>query len=299
MKANLATIGVNGKVKLNVCGAAANGENDVDSIAVWAQKAGKATGIVTTTRITHASPAGTYAHVANRDFECDTDVGKNGGNSTDCRDIASQLVLDETGKRFNVILGGGWRKFLPTNYTDKNGLTGERSDGVDLISVWKATHKNGKFVSNKKQLNSVDFHHTDHLFGLFAPDHMSYNLSADREKEPSLREMTESAIKILSRKKEGYFLFVEGGRIDHGHHETKARKALDETVQFSDAIQAAVDVTDEEDTLIIVTADHAHTMSISGYPSRGNDILGISNKDIGLGKCLDKLSTLTISSSKT
>lgn len=66
-----------------------------------------------------------------------------------------------------------------------------------------------------------------------------------------------------------------GGLIDLGHHDNKARKALDETVQFSEAIQAAVDITNQKDTLIIVTADHSHTMMMSGYPKRGNDILGV------------------------
>jgi alkaline phosphatase len=64
-----------------------------------------------------------------------------------------------------------------------------------------------------------------------------------------------------------------GGRIDHAHHDTKAHLALDETVEFAKAVQTAADLTDEEDTLIVVTADHAHTMSLSGYPARGNDIL--------------------------
>ena len=69
-------------------------------------------------------------------------------------------------------------------------------------------------------------------------------------------------------------VLLTGGRIDHGHHATTARYALDETVEFAKAIQAAVELTREEDTLIVVTADHAHTMSYNGYPVRGNDIFG-------------------------
>ena len=67
---------------------------------------------------------------------------------------------------------------------------------------------------------------------------------------------------------------VSGGRIDHAHHSTKAHLALDETVEFAKAIQAAVDMTEEKDTLIVVTSDHGHTLTISGYPSRGTDIFG-------------------------
>ncbi|KAF2886528.1 hypothetical protein ILUMI_19648, partial [Ignelater luminosus] len=101
--------------------------------------------------------------------------------------------------------------------------------------------------------------------------------------------MTEKAIKLLSHGENGYFLFVEGGRIDHAHHSTKARKALNETVEFHKAIQVAVGMTNPEDTLIVVTSDHAHTMSLNGYPDRGNDILGIG------GKARDKLPYTTLS----
>lgn len=65
-----------------------------------------------------------------------------------------------------------------------------------------------------------------------------------------------------------------GGRIDHAHHSTKAQLALEETVQFDEAIKTAMERTNEEDTLIVVTADHGHTLSFSGYPSRGDSILG-------------------------
>lgn len=116
---------------------------------------------------------------------------------------------------------------------------------------------------------------TEYLLGLFDKSHCQYHLDANPETEPTLAEMTEAAIKVLSRDDAGYFLFVEGGRIDHAHHDTLAWKALDETEQFSIAIQKAVDITSRSDTLIVVTSDHAHTMSMSGYPKRGNKILGV------------------------
>lgn len=96
--------------------------------------------------------------------------------------------------------------------------------------------------------------------------------------EPSLSQMTETAIKILQKEDKGFFLFVEGGKIDIAHHENKARLALEETLEFDKAIQIAAKLTNENDTLIVVTADHAHTMSINGYPQRGFDILGIYGK---------------------
>lgn len=118
------------------------------------------------------------------------------------------------------------------------------------------------------------------MLGLFDASHIPYNLERDSSVVPSLEEMTEAAIKMLEKSPQGYFLFVEGARIDMAHHEAQARKAFEETSEFSKAVQKAVDITNEEDTLIVVTSDHAHTMSISGYPERGNDILGLGGKDM-------------------
>lgn len=117
---------------------------------------------------------------------------------------------------------------------------------------------------------------TDYLMGLFAASHCEYNLDANATRDPTLVEMTEAAIKILSKSENGFFLFVEGGRIDHAHHDTLAKKSLDETSVFSQAIQRARNLTSTEDTLIVVTSDHSHTLTFSGYPERGNDILGIA-----------------------
>lgn len=103
---------------------------------------------------------------------------------------------------------------------------------------------------------------------------MSFNTDRNPTKEPSLQEMTESAIRILEKGDKGYFLFVEGGRIDMAHHKTLAHKALDETAEFSKAVQKAVEMTNEEDTLIVVTSDHAHTMSYAGYAQRGSEVFG-------------------------
>lgn len=267
---------MNGRVKLNDCTASTMPSNQVNSLADWAQRAGKSTGIVTTTTVTHASPSAVYAHSSNRNFECDADVSRIMNDTTNCQDIASQLVNNWPGNEFKVIFGGGRAKFIPNTETDVDGNSGERLDGINLIEQWKSNRDDAYVVYDKAGLESLDFMQSEYVMGLFTPGHMTYNLEADREKEPSLSEMTEAAIQILQKEPNGYFLFVEGGRIDHGHHDAKARKALDETVQFSEAIKRAVELTDREDTLIIVTSDHAHTMSISGYPNRGNNILGLS-----------------------
>jgi alkaline phosphatase len=122
-----------------------------------------------------------------------------------------------------------------------------------------------------------------HVLGLFSPSHMAYESAraSDVGGEPSLAEMTAAAIDRLSRDADGYVLLVEGGRIDHAHHEGRAGEALSETVAYDDAIRAALRLTSREDTLIIATADHSHTLTMSGYARRGSPILGLSTDDNG------------------
>ena len=112
--------------------------------------------------------------------------------------------------------------------------------------------------------------------GLFGESHVPYEI--DRVSEdvaPGIVDMTRTAINFLQKnKKQGFFLLVEGGRIDHAHHENNALRALEEVVAMDEAIRTAKEMTDEEDTLIIVTADHSHAFNINGYPVRGNPITG-------------------------
>lgn len=281
VKTNIRCIGVSAAVKVADCEAAKIPANRPSSVLKWAQDAGMATGIVTTTRVTHASPAGTYAHVPFRDMECDADVVRRKLDPVSCNfDIAKQLVYDEPGKNIKVIMGGGRNKFLPRNITLSRHGNGSRLD-EDLVQRWKEDKASRKakadYVTNVNDLKNLNLDEVDYLLGLFAPEHLDYHLYKNLS-QPTLEEMTETAIKILQKHPKGFFLFVEGGQIDFGHHETRAHKALDETVEFAKAIKKANDMTSEEDTLIVVTADHAHTMSISGYPARGNDILGLYGK---------------------
>ncbi|KAF5271195.1 hypothetical protein FQA39_LY08202 [Lamprigera yunnana] len=279
IKANEATIGVNAAVKLHDCEGMNNASNRVNSIAHQSQLAGKRSGIVTTTRVTHASPAGAYAHIASRDWEADTDVINDEKNPEKCIDIAQQLIHGETGKNFNVIFGGGRSYFLPKELSETIGY---RSDGRNLIDEWKKQKKDNnvtsyEYVEDLPQLKKINGD-TEYVLGLFNSDHLSFNLDRDVNNEPSLQEMTEKAIEVLSQGDKGFFLFVEGGKIDHAHHATQAAIALDETIEFHKAIETAVNLTNEEDTLIVVTSDHSHTMTLNGYPVRGNDILGIGGR---------------------
>ncbi len=242
-----------------------------------AEMAGKSTGVVTTARLTHATPAATYAHSPERNWEDDHDLTDE-AKANGCRDIARQLIEFPYGDGIEVALGGGRRSFWPRTLPDPEdaGKTGELDDGRNLTEEWVQRFPHAAFVWNKAQFDAIDPAKTRHLLGLFDRSHMAYE--ADRERdtggEPSLAEMTAKALDILQRHDEGFFLMVEAGRIDHGHHAGNAYRALTDTIALSEAVKTALAKVDLDETLIIVTADHSHVFTIAGYPTRGNPILG-------------------------
>jgi alkaline phosphatase len=255
-------------------------DNTLPTLAELAEQAGMATGIVSTARITHATPAGTYAHSPNRNWESSTSTPDE-AEAAGCRDIARQLVEMSHGDGLDVILGGGRREFLPTDASDPEypHLQGMRDDGRNLIDQWLAGAPNRQFAWHGDTVAEWDDGAKPidgQLMGLFEPSHMKFDADrpGDPGNEPSLRDMTALAVKQLSANNKGYFLLVEAGRIDHAHHLSNAYRALGDTVALSQAVQWVVDNVDLEETLIIVTADHSHTMTMSGYPRRGNPILG-------------------------
>ncbi|MEI6707688.1 MAG: alkaline phosphatase [Methylococcales bacterium] len=254
--------------------------NKLTTILEQAKSEGLSVGIVSTARITHATPAATYAHTANRDWEGDSD--RPAGATVP--DIAAQLVDFNINGGIDVALGGGRTRFIPNTITDPEyGVAGKRKDGRNLTTDWTSKHSNAQYVWNKAQFDAIDPKSTDHLLGLFEPSHVHYEadrVAHDKAGEPSLTEMTAKALEILKKNKNGYFLMVEGGRIDHAHHSGNAFRALTDTQQLAAAVQAAVNTTDPEETLIIVTADHSHVFTIGGYPQRGNPILGLT-KGVG------------------
>jgi alkaline phosphatase len=239
---------------------------------------------VTTTRITHATPAASYAHIADRDWEENMPKEISGN----CKDIARQLIEDEPGSKMKVILGGGRRSFIPINETDLSGKKGLREDYRNLINEWinnksesGLTSSAYKYVDTRGKLMNISYDEIEYLFGLFNYDHMSYEKERNQSDsgEPSLEEMTESAIKILSKNEKGFVLLVEGGRIDHAHHSNMAVLSLYDTLAFDRAVEKAFTILPKDETLIVVTADHSHTLTINGYPKRGNSIFGLADKD--------------------
>jgi len=257
-------------------GECAKPEYSLASAITLAKSAGLATGVVTTTRITHATPAATYAHTSERNWESDADM-PDAAKAQGCLDIAQQLLQYANRTGIDVVMGGGLNKFLPVgSYPAYNSTKGSRTDNRNLIADWRAAQSNTTFVHTGSALAALDLGKTAKLVGLFNGDHLNYDYDrrTDSEDEPSLADMTKAAITVLNRNGKGFFLVVEGGRIDHAHHSGNAFRALTDTVALSDAVRAARAMTSENDTLIVVTADHAHTMSFIGYPQRGNPILG-------------------------
>lgn len=91
-----------------------------------------------------------------------------------------------------------------------------------------------------------------------------YNFGDD--KQPTLMEMSQKALQVLSNNPNGYVLLIESGKIDHAHHENKARLAMEEVMELHKLVEFIRSEIHEEETLMVVTADHSHTMTISGYP---------------------------------
>ena len=231
-----------------------NGKS-VPTLLEQMKAAGYGTGVVSTTRITHATPAATYSHVCHRDAE---------------NTIAAALVPGGAGYNsaltdgVDVIFGGG------TSYFTAKADGGKRNDSRNLLTEFKT--QKYSVAANKADFDKLPADGSK-IVGLFTKDHMAYDLDRDASKEPSLAEMTGKAIDALSAKKKGFFLMVEGGRIDHALHATNARRALQDTVAFDNAIKTALEKMQKVDpglknTLVVVTADHDHTLNLNGYARR-------------------------------
>ncbi|KPZ55401.1 MULTISPECIES: alkaline phosphatase [Pseudoalteromonas] len=285
VKTDVGVIGVDEDIERGVCSTVAG--NELLTATELAEIKGLATGIVSTARITHATPAATYAKSADRNWEDISDMPE---TETACEDIASQLVNFEKNleARFvgtdvdglDVVMGGGRRHFLPKDAAANSAdavseVEGDRTDERNLVTEWQTQYPQGTYVMDQAGFDAIADDATK-VFGLFNESHMQYE--ADRANdiagEPSLSEMTSKAIDVLGKNENGFFLTVESGRIDHAHHAGNAYNALNDTIEFAKAVQAAVDNTNPEETLILVTADHSHVFTIAGYPKRGNPILG-------------------------
>ena len=252
----------NGNRTIDKCGA--NNGYVAPTILELAKARGKAVGAVTTTELTHATPASTFSHVCHRDA---------------AYTIARQIVPGGEGYNLalkdgvDVLMGGGRHHFTPY---DKASNPRGRADGRDLMAEFGAQG----YAVGRTRADMMSARPGRKFVGIYsADDHMDYSL-ARRPEQPTLTDMALKAIELLSKDPDGFFLMVEGGKIDHALHDTNAKNALADTVAFDEAIQAAIDRMRQidpglENTLIVVTADHDHTMVLNGYPKRGSKVLDI------------------------
>lgn len=228
--------------------------NKVETILEKAKKMGKATGLISDTRLTHATPAGFASHQPHRSRE---------------NEIAAEYVDSEM---VDVMLGGGSRHWVPaTDFTvlaeELNAPThvikkSKRSDDRNLIL--EAKEKGYSLAFTKEQLSAAS---GTKLLGLFDDSAMNDGIlhtacqngddSAKCTDEPTLKEMTVKALDILSQDEDGFFLMIEGGQIDWAGHVNDAGWMLHELLKFDEAVEAVYEwVKDRNDTLVVVTADH-------------------------------------------
>lgn len=189
-----------------------------------AEGKGMATGLVATCRITHATPAAFAAHVPDRGMESE---------------IAAQMMEQD----IDVILGGGREFFLTEG--------GKREDGRDLLQEARA--KGYQVIHTRSELDAV----RTPVLGLFASSHMAYEIDRDSVAQPSLVEMMQKAIDLLDDDPDGFFLMVEGSRIDHAAHDNDAAAQVHDILAYDKAIAAALDYARRHgNTLIVSVSDH-------------------------------------------
>lgn len=270
-KTDAGVLSVDPRVQRGDCASAMNADDQarLPTLLDLAERLGKDTGIVTTTRITHATPAAMYAHSVERNWESNERLPSEAVESG-CQDIARQLIEyrqsnpDQDG--VDIILGGGARHFLPVSEG------GKRTDGRNLVQEWQA-QEGQSVLTTAEALANADLTQGRWL-GLFANSHIPYVDQRDRQ-VPGLLAMTQAAWKRLSHNDDGFVLVIEAGRIDHAHHAGNAYRALREAEELHQTMSWVLDQANLDDTLVITTADHSHTLTLAGYPTRGNPILGL------------------------
>ncbi len=267
VKSNFTTINVSENAVAGDCATRAG--NELTLFSELMADAGKSVGVVSTARLTHATPAAVYAKTVHRDWEDNSKLPE----GCDQKDIADQLVDAMKAGRIDFAMGGGRRHFIPKDVTDEEGKGGKRTDSRNLIEELKAAGV--QYAWDQDSFKGLDLSGKP-VLGLFESSHMKYEY--DRTGEPSLAEMTEAAINALKNNPEGFYLEIEAGRVDHANHDGNLYRVLTDGVAFAEAIAKADEMTDDEDTLIIVTADHEHGIAFNGYCGRGTPIQGLCYK---------------------
>lgn len=217
------------KTNKGVIGKNAAGQN-VKTLMEAAEEHGWATGIITTTRLTHATPASFCAHNISRNNE-------------------NEIAVDMAASGVDFIAGGGIRHFIPQaaeiTDTDATGrpIKSKRKDDQDLVQVFE---KNGYDIfigmQGARAFNRTDFSEKEKVFAAFTYTHLPYEIERVSlyPEVPSLAAMTRAAVDSLSRNPDGFFLMIEGGRIDHAAHANDPTGVIHDTIAFDDAVREAM-----------------------------------------------------------
>jgi alkaline phosphatase len=245
------------------------------TILEMAQERGKSTGLVTTSGITDATPAAFVTHVERRSEE---------------EKIAEQLI----NSNINILFGGRKVFFLP------EAENGKRKDGRNLVH--EAKQKGYEFVSTAEEMKKAQ---GEKILGLFNPGNMLFELDRKGSQEPSLAEMTSKALDVIGKNRKGFFLMVEGGRIDHAAHHNDIAAVISDTLAFDEAVKVAYDFQKKNsDTLLVITADHeTGGLVVLPYGQTGEEYLGMNfeaiaqvksshekrNKELGKDPTLEKI----------
>lgn len=222
--------------------------NNVKTLSEAAREHGMKTGIITTTRLTHATPAAFAAHNISRDNE-------------------NEIADDFLDSGFDFFAGGGIRHFIPASMKIENGdgigktIKSKRKDEKNLLKAFKdkgyTTYIGMKGAKNFK---SADFSKQNKVFAAFTYNHMPYEVERMNQYKdvPSIAEMTRAGIDVLNKGDKGFFLMVEGGRIDHAAHANDPVSVIWDTIAFDDAVKTAYEFLKQhkEQTLIVVVGDH-------------------------------------------
>ena len=210
----------------------------VRTVLEQCKQAGKKVGLITTTRITDATPAGFASHVTSRGQQ---------------EEIAAQLLAGGV----DLLMGGGRGQFVPA------GEGGVRKDGRNLLQeAERAGYSLAIRPEDLKAVNGLP------LLGLFAESELGYTIDKPKD-EPTLAEMTAKALELLPQEGNGFFLMVEGAMIDYGAHANDLATMIGEALAFDEAVRVAREfVAAHPDTLLIVTADHeTGGLTLTGRPN--------------------------------
>ena len=207
------------------------------SILEGAESVGKATGIVATSEITHATPGDFTAHTNNRKYY-------------------NQILQQQINQDMEVVLGGGFNK--------ASGFSSEVSSD-EFESYYEEQVNNIKeegfdFITTKDQLTSYD---GDKLWGSFADADLKYDFDRQSDNDnvqPSLAEMTNKAIEVLNKDEDGFFLMVEGSKVDWAAHANNTVGIVSDILAFDEAVKAAIEFAKTDgNTVVVVTTDHGNS----------------------------------------